>query len=197
MWAGSRVHFLQPLRVEEYAQRQSTILSIEEKQGKTGDLLFVTVQHEYLQCGVTCVKEEQDIVYRAPVPPKLKSSMGVSSMDWQDAVYPSSVLLFRYSAVTFNSHRIHYDYSYATEQEGYPGLVVHGPMIATLLLRSFTQRFPHRVPELFSFRGIRPLIADKEFLVGGVENEGQSCSLLAFNDDGPAHQADIQYKEIV
>lgn len=195
MWAGSRVSFLQPLRVEEYAQRYSTIRSIEEKQGKTGALLFVTVEHEYQQHGVTCVREEQDIVYRAPAPPKLTSVMPVPKMDWQDPVYPSPVMLFRYSAATFNSHRIHYDLPYATEQEGYPGLVVHGPMIATLLLRSFMQRFPHRAPQRFAFRGIRPLIADKEFLVGGIENLDQSCALLAFNDDGPAHQAEIQYKE--
>lgn len=195
MWAGGRVSFLEPLRVDEPAQRRSTITSVKEKQGKTGALLFVTVEHVYSQNDVVCVREEQDIVYRSPSPPKLESSASLPPLDWQDSVHPSSVMLFRYSAVTFNGHRIHYDHPYATEQEGYPGLVVHGPMIATLLLRSFTRRFPDRTPRYFAYRGLRPLIADTDFQVGGAEQDDQQCELWAFNDKGPAHQADIYYKE--
>lgn len=195
MWAGGRVNFLEPIRVGLPARRSSTVLSVKKKRGKSGDLLFVTIEHVISQGETVCVREEQDIVYRSPGPPRLKVPHSIPELEWKESLNPSSIMLFRYSAVTFNSHRIHYDYPYATEQESYPGLVVQGPMIATLLLRSFTRRFPNRKPRYFSYRGLRPLIADVEFEVGGAEQDGQQCTLWAFNDNGPAHQADIYYQE--
>ncbi|QEM82976.2 FAS1-like dehydratase domain-containing protein [Halomonas binhaiensis] len=195
MWAGGRVNFLEPLRVDAPAERRSTITNVQEKQGRNGDLLFVTVEHTYVQNDILCIREEQDIVYREPSPPKLRSTLPVPSTSWQDNIQPSPVMLFRYSAVTFNGHRIHYDQPYVTEREGYPGLVVHGPMIATLLLRSFTRRHPDKIPRYFSYRGLRPLFANTGFHIGGVERTDQQFSLWAFNDDGPAHQAEIQYQE--
>src|SRR5690606_26165969 len=136
MWAGGRVRFHEPLRVGSPAERRSTILNIEEKTGRSGSLLFFTVQHDYVQQGRVCVSEEQDIVYRAPTPPKLEGSAAAGEGQWSVTVEPSSVMLFRYSAVTFNGHRIHYDLEYVTRQEGYPGLVVHGPLIATFMLQA-------------------------------------------------------------
>ena len=195
MWAGGRVNFLEPLRVEAPAECRSTITKVQEKHGASGALLFVTVEHTYVQNGTLCIREEQDIVYREPSPPKLKSTLPVPEASWQDNIQPSPVMLFRYSAVTFNGHRIHYDHPYVTEHEGYPGLVVHGPMIATLLLRSFTRRHPDKIPRYFSYRGLRPLFANTGFHIGGVELTDQQFSLWAFNDDGPAHQAEIQYQE--
>lgn len=195
MWAGGRVNFLEPLHVEAPAERRSTITKVQEKHGASGALLFVTVEHTYVQNGTLCIREEQDIVYREPNSPTLKSTLPVPETSWQDNVQPSPVMLFRYSAVTFNGHRIHYDHPYATEHEGYPGLVVHGPMIATLLLRSFTRRHPDKIPRYFSYRGLRPLFAGADFQVGGIALPDQQVSLWAFNGDGPAHQAEIQYQE--
>ncbi len=195
MWAGGRLDFKQPLRVDVDAKRHSTITAIEEKQGETGALLFVTVRHEYVQGAQLCLLEEQDIVYRELSPPKLESSIPLPVLEWCEAHCPSSVMLFRYSAVTFNGHRIHYDHPYVTEQEGYPGLVVHGPLIATLLLRSFLQHNPGLTPSRFTFRGLRPLMAGDEFHVGGHRRDGNEYALWAFNSRGPAQQAEIEYKE--
>lgn len=195
MWAGGRLHFEAPLRVGIEAERRSTITAIQEKHGKTGALLFVTVQHDYVQRGRLCLSEEQDIVYREPSPPKLSHPTALPALEWADSLCPSPVMLFRYSAVTFNGHRIHYDHPYVAEREGYPGLVVHGPMIATLLLDSFLKHHPELTPRRFAFRGLRPLIVGHEFQMGGHRAEGNQYVLLAFNDQGPAHQAEIEYKD--
>ena len=157
MWAGGRVEFIAPLTVGAEAHRLSTIMHIEEKHGRTGALLFVTVRHDYSQHGQLCVREEQDIVYREPNPPKLDSAPADAPADWSEAVTPTPTLLFRYSAVTFNGHRIHYDFPYVTETEGYAGLVVHGPMIATLNLRAFIRANPGKRVRHFAYRGVRPL----------------------------------------
>ena len=135
MWAGGRFEFYAPLKVGADATRVSTITNVQEKHGKTGSLLFVTVQHDYLQDDQLAIREEQDIVYREPTPPKAGSGDALARGEWTEAVEPTPTLLFRYSAVTFNGHRIHYDYPYVTGTEGYSGLVVHGPLIATLSLR--------------------------------------------------------------
>ncbi|SDK43712.1 FAS1-like dehydratase domain-containing protein [Billgrantia gudaonensis] len=195
MWAGGRVHFHRPLRIGEPARRQSTITAVDEKQGKSGELLFVTVQHRYYQHDRLCIGEEQSIVYREPKPATQPGSRPVPRVEWKETIAPSPVLLFRYSAITYNSHRIHYDQQYATEVEGYPGLVVHGPMIATFMLRSFTRRFPQRRPIAFTYRGIRPLFASTPFHVGGHHSSATHCALHAYDADGPAHQAEIEYKE--
>ncbi|BBN54510.1 hypothetical protein TRE132_26350 [Pseudomonas chlororaphis subsp. aurantiaca] len=121
MWAGGRLEFFEPLRAGFAADCVSTISHVEEKTGRTGALLFVTVRHEYSQDGRLAIREEQDIVYREPAPPKQASGEPLIQGDWRDPVNPSPTLLFRYSAVTFNGHRIHYDFPYVTETEGYPG----------------------------------------------------------------------------
>ena len=142
MWAGGRVEFVRPLRVGVPAERLSTVADVKEKAGRTGALLFVTVRHEYRQDGEAAILEEQDIVYRQPTPPKLSGSELAPEAQWRDPVEPTSVLLFRYSAVTFNGHRIHYDHPYVTTVEGYPGLVVHGPLIATEMVAAFVRAHP-------------------------------------------------------
>jgi itaconyl-CoA hydratase/mesaconyl-C4 CoA hydratase len=137
MWAGGRVEFLNPLTLGHPAERSSTIQSVNEKTGRSGKLLFVTVRHEYRQNGELCLREEQDIVYKAPAAPKLSLDKPVQAPQWSSRITPSPLLLFRYSAVTFNGHRIHYDKPYAIQEEGYPDLVVHGPLIATLMVQAF------------------------------------------------------------
>jgi 3-methylfumaryl-CoA hydratase len=138
MWAGSRVRYLADLPIEAQATRPSRILKIEHKTGKRGSLWFVTVQHVISCDGTPCISEEQDIVYREiTAPGKMGSLPAVQCHEgapqWSLGIEPDTTLLFRYSALTFNGHRIHYDRAYAREQEGYPDLVVHGPLAATLL----------------------------------------------------------------
>jgi itaconyl-CoA hydratase/mesaconyl-C4 CoA hydratase len=191
MWAGGRVDFVQPLKVGADAHRLSTILHIEEKHGRTGSLLFVTVRHDYSQNGELCVREEQDIVYREPNPPKLTSGEAPGQGDWSETIEPTPTLLFRYSAVTFNGHRIHYDYPYVTETEGYPGLVVHGPMIATLNLRAFIRANPDKQVRHFAYRGVRPLNVPTPFRVGGRISEPGKAQLWAGNEAGVAQSADV------
>jgi itaconyl-CoA hydratase/mesaconyl-C4 CoA hydratase len=193
MWAGGRVEFLRSLKVGADAHRLSTILHIEEKHGRTGSLLFVTVRHDYSQQGELCVREEQDIVYREPNPPKLSSGDAPEQGDWNEVIEPTPTLLFRYSAVTFNGHRIHYDYPYVTDTEGYSGLVVHGPMIATFNLRAFIRANPDRHVRHFAYRGVRPLNVPAAFRVGGRVVEPGKAQLWAGNDAGVAQSAEVLF----
>lgn len=193
MWAGGRVEFHTPLRAGAQASRVSTILKVEKKSGRTGALLFVTVQHDYLQDGQLAIREEQDIVYREPTPPKLAGGAALPEGDWQESITPTPTLLFRYSAVTFNGHRIHYDWPYVTEAEGYPGLVVHGPLMATLNLRAFCRTHPDAQLKRFSYRGVRPLIAPQPFVAGGRLTEAGHAELWIGNSDGIAQQAAVEF----
>lgn len=193
MWAGGRVEFFTPLRVGGEASRVSTITHIEEKQGRTGVLLFVTVQHDYLQEGQLAIREEQDIVYREPTPPKLSNGEALIAGDWCELVEPTPTLLFRYSAITFNSHRIHYDVPYVTEAEGYPGLVVQGPLIATLNLGAFSRANSDARLRRFTYRSLRPLIAAQPFEVGGRLGATGTAELWAGNEAGCAQRAQVQF----
>lgn len=193
MWAGGRLEFIHPLRVDAQVSRRSTIINVQEKHGRTGSLLFVTVQHEYVQDGQRALIEEQDIVYREPSPPKLGGTEPMPQGDWHLHVQPSPTLLFRYSAVTFNGHRIHYDWPYVTETEGYPGLVVHGPLIATLNVQAFVRANPQLTVRRFSFRGVRPLICPDAFEVGGrLIGEGKA-QVWAGNQAGQAQVGEIEF----
>ncbi|AKV98164.1 hypothetical protein ACP86_19600 [Marinobacter sp. CP1] len=195
MWAGGRVNFHQPLAIGQSAERQSRIEAVNEKNGRSGKLLFVTVAHEYHQNGELCLSEEQDIVYRAPSAPRLSLDKPVSEPQWSQSVTPSPLLLFRYSAVTFNGHRIHYDHPYTTKEEGYPDLVVQGPLIATLMVQAFVDANPDLKPVRLSYRGLRPLTVNKPFRVEGRIDGDGTALLWAANEDGPAHEAELQFEE--
>ncbi len=160
MFAGARMRVHSPLRVGRPAEREGTIRDVVLKSGKTGRLAFVTVAYRFMQDGVLCLEEEQDIVYREPgarVPaPQPVPLPALPEGRWWRSVQPDSRLLFRFSALTFNAHRIHYDRAYADEVEGYPGLVVHGPLTAVLLLQLVRQSTPRPVVA-FSFRGVAPI----------------------------------------
>lgn len=195
MWAGSRITFVTPLKVGALVERKSTIIHVEEKVGSSGSLLFVTIRHEHLQDGEIALLDEQDIVYRSPSPPKLTSPEPLPAGDWSEAVTPSPTLLFRYSAVTFNGHRIHYDWPYVTETEGYPGLVVHGPLIATLSLSAFVRANPGINIKTFKFRGVRPLIVPTTFDVGGKINGVHGAHLWAGNGDGIAQLGEVEFDQ--
>jgi 3-methylfumaryl-CoA hydratase len=160
MFAGARVRFLAPLRIGIPAERHGEIRDVVLKTGRSGALAFVTVGYRIVQHGVVCVEEEQDIVYREPGPPVAPTipvelpPLEINS--WSRSITPDTRLLFRFSALTFNAHRIHYDRDYAINTEGYPGLVVHGPLTAMLLTSLASAHDPRRIAS-FSFRGLAPL----------------------------------------
>lgn len=182
MWAGGRLTFHAALRIGDEVTRRSEILSVTAKSGRQGDLVFVTVGHHLSTAAGLAIEEEQDIVYRAPARtarPGAATGDPVPS-DWQDGLNPDPVLLFRYSSLTFNGHRIHYDLPYATGVEGYPGLVVQGPLTATLLMESFRAHTGDE-PRTYSFRGQAPLFADGRVSLSG-RAEGEHFNLWA---EGP------------
>jgi 3-methylfumaryl-CoA hydratase len=186
MFAGARMRFLKPLVIGKPARRRSLIQDVSSKEGKTGNLAFVTVAHNILQDGEVCIVEEQDIVYRepggpvrAPEPCALPPAPAGA---WTRVVTPDPTLLFRFSALTFNTHRIHYDRSYATAVEGYPGLVVQGPLVAVLFLELV--RFEARRPvTAFAFRARAPLFDLAPFRLLGVPGDHR-VSLEAQGPDG-------------
>lgn len=169
MWAGSRIEFLAPIPIGSALTRVTTIDAIRPKRGASGDLLFVTLRHDIAADGAPAIREEQDIVFRAPAPaspapaaaPALPAER--EPADAIRTVDPDPVLLFRYSALTFNAHRIHYDRDYARNIEGYAGLVVHGPLIGTLLMDHALRTLPGAVPRRFAFRAEAPLIDGAPF----------------------------------
>ncbi|MNQ33481.1 hypothetical protein D3C85_469130 [compost metagenome] len=183
MWAGSRLTFHRPLKIGVSALRRSSILSVKEKAGRSGSLLFVTVGHEYLQEDELKLYEEQDIVYKA-ASGTLTIGEPLPDSDWQQSLPVNPALLFRYSAITFNAHRIHYDLHYVTEVEGYPGLVMHGPLVATLALQSLLEAHPGIAVSRFSFKGVRPLIAGENLIVQGRLNTPGVAELWSGNTQG-------------
>jgi len=188
MWAGGRLEFRQPLCIGGTYTRTSRILNVEHKQGRSGPLIFLVVRHEIGNAAGIAVIEEQDIVYREharpnePLPAPLAAP---KEAKWERTIRPDDVLLFRYSALTLNAHRIHYDYRYATKVEGYPGLVVHGPLIATLLLDLLRRNMPQANVTRFAFRAVGPLFDTAPFtLCGKPESTAKAISLWAQNDSG-------------
>jgi len=188
MWAGGRFEFQRPLRVGETYTRTSRVLSVQHKAGRTGPLVFVVARHEIGNAEGMAVMEEQDIVYRdnpnagATAP---EAPIAPHGAKWERVIRPDDVLLFRYSALTFNAHRIHYDWRYTTQVEGYPGLVVHGPLIATLLVDLLRRSSPETTVRRFSFRAVNPLFDTAPFRVcGKPESDGRTISLWACNDSG-------------
>jgi 3-methylfumaryl-CoA hydratase len=186
MFAGARMRFPRPLVIGKPAHRQSVIRAVSEKEGRTGRLVFVAVAHTIRQEGATCIEEEQDIVYReagarveAPVPCALAP---VPADSWSRTVVPDPMLLFRFSALTFNAHRIHYDRTYATTVEGYPGLVVQGPLTAVLLME-LVRCHAHRRVAGFTFRAQAPLFDLAPFRLIGTA-AGDRVHLEAQGPDG-------------
>lgn len=198
MWAGSRLEFLKPVRVGDDIRRVSTISNVTHKHGKTGDLVFCVVRHEISNDQGLAIVDEHDIVYRDEADPNAPPPPGVPAPEeavWSRQIEPDSVLLFRYSALTFNGHRIHYDRSYVTEVEGYPGLIVHGPLIATLLMDLCRREQPDGWLNKFSFRAVSPLFDIASFQINGQPgSDATSARLWASKEDGSlAMQADAEF----
>ena len=187
MWAGGRFEFRRPVRVGDAVRRTSTIADVSLKEGRTGPLAFVLVRHEVATGDGVALVEEHDIVYRGlPKPAEAAPAPRPAPADapWRRDVHPDDVLLFRYSALTFNGHRIHYDRRYVTEVEGYPGLIVHGPLIATLLA-DLLRRNSDAPMTAFRFRAVRPLFDVADFAVCGAPSaDGGRAKLWARDADG-------------
>jgi len=187
MWAGGRLEFHHPLRVGDEITRESRIADVRGKSGRSGSLVFVNVHHEIADARGVAIAEEHDIVYRdnptpgAPAPEPRPAPAGAA---FSREIVPDPVLLFRYSALTFNGHRIHYDRSYVTDVEGYPGLVVHGPLIATLLLDLLRREMPRARVRRFEFKAVRPLFDIHRFTVCGRPDGDRAVRLWARDHEG-------------
>jgi len=188
MWASGTVEALSPLAVGVPATRTTTIVGVKESTGRSGALAIVTLEHRYGQGGVDRLVEEQTLVYREAGPP-VPLPVGdhrptVIAGQWSDRHRPDSRLLFRFSSVTFNTHRIHYDQPYATAVEGYPALVVHGPLTA-LLVGESVRRACGREVARFEFRATAPLFAGSEFtIVGTPGGPGEPVAVTVVRNDG-------------
>jgi 3-methylfumaryl-CoA hydratase len=173
MWAGSDVTFHRPLNIGSSVERRSQVGKVERKMGASGPLMFVTIEHDIRVDGVLSIQEKQSVVYRASGQnsrPPINRASEPARWSWRREIAAVPPLLFRYSALTFNSHRIHYDRRWATQVEGYSDLVVHGPLLATMLLDLVDRSIgPHRVHH-FSFRAVSPaLVEERLFLLGNFE----------------------------
>lgn len=189
MWAGGRLTWEanNPLQVGQVVQRHSRIERVQHKQGRSGELVFVLVQHEIHNERGLAITEAHDIVYRAapepgeaPPPPQAATTMA----PWQRPWLADEVMLFRFSALTFNGHRIHYDRSYVTQTEGYPGLVVHGPLIATLLVDLWRHQHPQATLTHFAFKALRPTFDIHRFAVCGQPTGQGQADLWAHDHEG-------------
>ncbi len=189
MWAGSRFEFHRPLHAGEKVSRESRIKNISVKAGRSGQLAFVTVKHKISTELEQAISEEHDIVYRdhAPanaIPPAAKQVE--READYSRSVNPDPVLLFRYSALTFNGHKIHYDRDYVTKEEGYPGLIVHGPLLATLLVDLLVEQFPDRTLQRFEFKAMNPVFDLNPFEVCGSDPDQEGNLNLWIKDHANA-----------
>ncbi len=200
MWAGSRLSFPGDLRVGMRVEKRSTITAVEPKEGAAGKLVFVTVRHEIAEPGGPALAtDEHDIVYRGLGGPAAKlAAPAPAEAAWSRTLTPDTVLLFRYSALTFNGHRIHYDRTYVTGVEGYPGLVVHGPLMATLLVDLARRARPEARIAGFSFRALSPTFDGVPLTVRGMPSEdGKTADLWVANHRGGlAMKAKVEFGDV-
>lgn len=186
MWAASRMRFNHPLRTGDRIHRRSLITDVSRKEGKSGALVFVDIEHTIANSQGVAMVEHQTIVYRDGTAQSSVPAAGKPvpyQAQFHRKVRPDPVLLFRYSALTFNSHRIHYDQPYAVNAEGYPGLVVHGPLCATLLVEEVQRQYPACRIAAFEFKAFSPLFANAEFGIGG-RIDGKTVHVWTETPDG-------------
>jgi len=193
MWAGGRISFDHPIKLGETIEKRSTIKDVKLKKGKSGTLCFVTVLHELINgSGTVCLSEEQDLVYRddpapdAPAPSPVPPPENEKS---SETITPSEVQLFRYSALTFNGHRIHYDRSYCEQVEGYPGLIYHGPLSATVLADRAINISNRRTLKKFDFRAVAPLFDTQPFT---LHDDGENTLWTETPQGGLAMRAQVE-----
>lgn len=197
MWAGGRLSFLRPLPIGARVRKTSRVLAVDHKNGRAGDLVFVTVVHELAALsGELLVREEHDIVYKDASPPPAGGgedrSEPLAAGACSRPFAPDSTTLFRYSALTFNGHRIHYDQDYCRNVEGYANLVIHGPLTATMLA-GFAEQAGGRQLREFAYRGLRPALLG-ETLTLAAEFAGDGATLTARLANGaPSMRAEVRF----
>jgi 3-methylfumaryl-CoA hydratase len=187
MWAGGELEFFESLRVGDQMTRTSRISDVAMKTGSTGVLCFVSVEHLITTPRGTAIRERQDIVYRDMAPAQssapAKPAAPPPSAQHRESHMADPVLLFRYSALTFNGHRIHYDRDYVTKVEGYPGLVFHGPLQAAFIVEFAAKLHGGKPPKKFSYRGLQPLFEGSEFSIN-ANDTGAGMDLWTANSAG-------------
>ncbi|WP_427918713.1 hypothetical protein [Streptomyces sp. cg40] len=200
MFAGGRCEVNEPLRLGERTLRISSLEKATAKYGSTGELLFVTLRHEFRQRGRTCLVEEQDIVYRSGGSPRQDRSAAPGSITglpsgepWQLSLLPDPTLLFRFSALTANAHRIHYDMPYARGQEGHPGLLVHGPLLALLMLELPRRNAPLRRIKALTYQLRKPVFAGEHLLAGGTPSQGHADLHISTGRDARSAAAEVSF----
>ncbi|MGE0747745.1 MAG: MaoC family dehydratase N-terminal domain-containing protein [Rhodospirillales bacterium] len=199
MWASTSMTFHRPLKVGEHLKKVTTIRSIESKDGGQGPLTFVTLRNEIFGDGTLATTDDHTTVYRGPAdpnapPPAPRPAPGKAV--WRRTIHPTTVLLFRFSALTMNSHRIHYDLDYVRDVEKYPGLLFHGPLTMVMLLDLFRREKPQAELKTFKVRAVSPLYHTADFTVEGEPAaDGRSAKLWAMNPAGAlAMQADATFE---
>ncbi|MBZ3906372.1 hypothetical protein [Streptomyces griseiscabiei] len=200
MFAGGRCEITEPLRLGEPTERIGSLAAVTPKQGRSGELLFVTERQEFRQNGRLCLVEEQDIVYRsgtgsAPRHPVALDVRAVPEPEgpWHLRLHPTEALLFRFSALTANAHRIHYDTPYCRDVEGYPGLVVHGPLLALLMLELVRRNAPERQVRSLSYRLHRPAFLGEHLLADGTPTDGHARLRLATHREARHATAEVTF----
>lgn len=195
MWAGGELTFSRGLRLGDTVTKTSTITDVQHKSGRTGELWFVTVDHVLTVDGETALNERHDIVYRAmpergtPQPPRPRLVTLPHTAPFGRTLQADPVMLFRFSALTFNGHRIHYDLDYVRDVEGYPGLIVHGPLQAMLMLELLRQARPEARVTRFGFRGVAPLFHQDTVSVGGQDDPERDGRVILWTGDDAGGQA--------
>ena len=180
MWAGCRTHFLKPLKIGDLVKKRSSVVDINLKDGKSGLLCFVTANYEFFVDDQLMIKEDHDLVYRDYNKEDktifVKNDLPFVKSDYEEKIFAHPTMLFRYSAITFNGHRIHYDYPYSTEEEGYKDLVFHGPLQATLMLRA-AEKYRKAKVKSFSHRGVAPVYANDDLIINikNKPNDSLNC----------------------
>lgn len=194
MFAGARLRFHAPIRIGDEVERSATVREVQVKEGRSGPLVFVVLHHQLSVGGQVALQEEQDIVYRgaAPEPAADGLSGEAPRAHFSREVAPDPALLFRYSALTFNAHRIHYDRDYAVREEGYPGLVVHAPLTATLLADLLRAHCPHARIQSAQFRAVRPIYDTARFTLCGHRAGGAAVLWAQAPGSGIALRLDAQ-----
>jgi 3-methylfumaryl-CoA hydratase len=197
MWAGGKLQFMRPLRLGEKASKRSRIQSISHKEGRSGSLYFVIVEHEISVAGELCISEEQTLVYReAPKPDEgnqQQAKLAPGDAKFSGEIVPDPIFLFRYSALTFNSHRIHYDVDYCRKEEGYPNLVVHGPLNATLLIDLFSRQFSSESIVAYDYRGVSPVFLPHPYSLNGKREGNRGEGWIADKDGGLVMSATVTF----
>jgi 3-methylfumaryl-CoA hydratase len=186
MWAGGRLEISAPLRIGDAARCTSTIANVTRKSGRSGELCFVTLRFDFQTDGKICLSEEHDIVYRAEARPHNKSPHPPPApldAEFSEQVDADPLMLFCYSALTYNTHRIHYDLKYCQEVEGYEGLVVHGPLTATQLIGLAGRHSRGAIIKRFEFRAVSPIFDTASHTINAQRN-GKNLELWAANSNG-------------